>query len=119
MRTWQRYWVWGLLAIAIGLSVFGLCALSPALWDTALLAGWDAGVIAWLILTFAAIGRADAQCTWEQAQALEPHTLYMLVVVIITSIVGLRRMTLLHAIISFGFVLIILSYAVNAIGNAI
>jgi uncharacterized membrane protein len=71
MRIWRRYWTRGLLAVVVGVAVFGLSALSPALWDTALLAGWDAGVITWLILTFVAIRQADAQCTWEQSQALE------------------------------------------------
>jgi hypothetical protein len=89
LRTWQRYWIRGMLAIIIGGIVAGLTAISPALWDTSLLAGWDAGIITWLVLAFIVIRRADAQCTWEQAQALEPETLRVLFVVIITSVVGL------------------------------
>lgn len=89
MHTWQRYSVRGPIALSAGVAVFTLAAFSPALWDSALLAGWDVGVITWLLLTFFAIRRADAQRTWEQSRALEPETLYMLVIVIITSAVGL------------------------------
>jgi len=89
MLTWQRYSVRGPIALSAGVAVFTLAAFSPALWDSALLAGWDVGVITWLLLTFFAIWRADPQRTWEQSQALEPETLYMLIVVIITSAVGM------------------------------
>lgn len=89
MHTWQRYSVRGPIALSAGVAVFTLAAFSPALWDSALLAGWDVGVITWLLLTFFAIRQADAQRTWEQSRALEPETLYMLVIVIITSAVGL------------------------------
>lgn len=89
MLTWQRYSVRGPIALSAGVAVFTLAAFSPALWDSALLAGWDVGVITWLLLTFFAIRRADPQRTWEQSQALEPQTLYMLFIVIITSAVGM------------------------------
>jgi uncharacterized membrane protein len=56
-----------------------------------------AGVITWLVLAFIVIRGADAQCTWEQAQALEPETGRVLFVVIITSIVGLLGAVALSA----------------------
>ncbi len=108
MRKWLRYWVRGLMAGAVGLAVFGMCAASPALWDTAVLAGWDAGVITWLILTFLAITYYSftiAMC--YQTSDVTVRGSWM------------RLMTLLHAIVSFAFVLIILGYTVNAIGTAI
>jgi uncharacterized membrane protein len=89
MRKWQRYWARNLIAVLVGVVVFTLANWSPLLWDSALLAGWDVGVITWLALTFLVIKGADAQHTWEQSQALEPDTLYVLVIVVITAAVGL------------------------------
>ena len=89
MRKWQRYWARNLIAVLVGVVVFTLANLSPLLWDSALLAGWDVGVITWLALTFVVIKGADAEQTWEQSQALEPDTLYVLVIVVITAAVGL------------------------------
>ena len=59
MRTWQRYWARNLIAVLVGVVVFTLANLSPLLWDSALLAGWDVGVITWLVLTFVVIKGAD------------------------------------------------------------
>jgi uncharacterized membrane protein len=89
MQMWQRYWARGLIAVGVGVVVFIVSTLSPLLWDSALLAGWDLGVITWLVLTFVAIRDADAQHTWEQSQALEPDTLYVLATVVVTAAVGL------------------------------
>jgi uncharacterized membrane protein len=89
MKAWQRYWARGLISIGAGAVVFCLSYLSPLLWDSALLAGWDVGVITWLVLTLAAIRSADAQRTWQQSQALEPHTLWVLFTIVITAAVGL------------------------------
>ena len=58
MLTWQRYSVRGPIALSAGVAVFTLAAFSPAFWDSALLAGWDVGVITWLLLTFFALSGA-------------------------------------------------------------
>ncbi len=89
MKSWQRYWARGLISIGAGVLVFLLSSLSPLLWDSALLAGWDVGVITWLVLTLIAIRGADAQRTWQQSQALEPDTLYVLATVVLTAGLGL------------------------------
>ena len=73
----------------MGLLVFVVANLSPLLWDSALLAGWDVGVITWLVLTLVAIKGADAQRTWQQSQALEPDTLYVLFTIVVTAALGL------------------------------
>lgn len=89
MKAWQRYWARGLISIGAGVLVFLLSYLSPLLWDSALLAGWDVGVITWLVLTLVAIRDADGQRTWQQSQALEPDTLWVLFTIVITAAVGL------------------------------
>ncbi len=89
MPWWFRFSVRTLLALLVGVVVAVIFAISPALWDTALLAGWDAGVVTWLILTYTAIGRADPQLTLEQEQAMEPETVRVLAVVVITAVAGL------------------------------
>ena len=97
MPWWFRLRIRTLVALAVGVVITLLFALSPAFWDSALLAGWDAGVLAWLILTFAAIRGADAQQTFEQEQALEPETLRVLIVVAITAVAGLLGAVALSA----------------------
>ena len=89
MKAWQRYWARGMISVGVGVLVFFVANLSPLLWDSALLAGWDVGVITWLILTLVAIRGADAQRTWQQSQALEPDTLYVLATVVLTAALGL------------------------------
>ncbi len=89
MRIWKRFWARALVGACVGIAVFVLAALSPLLWDSALLVGWDAGVTTWLVLTLTAISRADAKRTWEHSQALEPETMYVLVIVIVTAAVGM------------------------------
>ena len=89
MKAWQRYWGRGLISIGVGLLVFLLSYFSPLLWDSALLAGWDVGVITWLVLTLLAIRGADAQRTWQQSQALEPDTLWVLFTIVVTAVLGL------------------------------
>lgn len=79
----------GLLAIGIGLLVAALVGISAAYWDTALLAGWDAGFITYLALVFRMMSRADSQRTYQQAQAAEPEAFLTLLVVIVTSTVAL------------------------------
>jgi uncharacterized membrane protein len=86
-----------LVAILAGVLVSVAVAATPAAWDTALLAGWDAGIIMYLGLTFWMMSRADAQRTQEQSQALEPAALLTLVVVVITSAVGLLGAVALSA----------------------
>lgn len=78
-----------LIAILTGVLVYIAVESSPALWDTALLAGWDAAIITYLGLTLGMMARTDAQRTLEHAQVLNPAELFTLVVVIITSAVGL------------------------------
>lgn len=97
MPWWFRLRIRTLVALAVGAVITLLFALSPAFWDSALLAGWDAGVLAWLILTFAAIRGADAQQTLEQEQALEPETVRVLIVVAITALAGLLGAVALSA----------------------
>ena len=89
MRLWKRFWARALIGACVGGIVFVVSALSPLLWDSALLAGWDAGVGTWLILTLIAIVRSDAKRTWEHSQALEPETMYVLGIVIVTAAVGM------------------------------
>jgi uncharacterized membrane protein len=89
MRLWKRFWARALISAGVGIAVFVLSALSPLLWDSALLAGWDAGVATWMILTISAITRADAKRTWEHSQALEPETMYVFAIVIVTAAVGM------------------------------
>ena len=89
MKAWQRYWARGLISIGVGLVVFVLSYLSPLLWDSALLASWDVGVITWLVLTLVAIRGAEPERTWRQSQALEPDTLWVLFTIVITAAVGL------------------------------
>lgn len=89
MRVWKRFWARALIGACVGIVVFVLSALSPLLWDSALLVGWDAGVGTWLILTLIAIVRADAKRTWEHSQALEPETMYVLGIIIVTAAVGM------------------------------
>jgi uncharacterized membrane protein len=89
MRLWKRFWARALIGACVGSAVFILAALSPLLWDSALLLGWDAGVTTWLVLTVIAVVRADAKQTWEHSQALEPETMYVLAIVIVTAAVGM------------------------------
>jgi uncharacterized membrane protein len=89
MRIWKRFWARALIGACVGVAVFVLSALSPLLWDSALLASWDAGVITWLILTLVAIVQADAKRTAEHSQSLAPDTWYVLAIVTITAVVGL------------------------------
>ena len=84
-----RHAVRWLIAILVAVLVTIAVEASSAFWDTALLAGWDAAIIAYLGLTFWMMSRADAQRTLEHAQALEPAELLTLVVVIVTSAIGL------------------------------
>ena len=89
MRFWKRFWARTLIGACMGTAVFILADLSPLLWDSALLVGWDAGVTTWLVLTLIAVVRADAKRTWEHSQALEPETMYVLAIVIVTAAVGM------------------------------
>lgn len=89
MRFWKRFWARTLIGACVGIAVFFLADLSPLLWDSALLVGWDAGVTTWLVLTLIAVVRADAKRTWEHSQALEPETMYVLAIVIVTAAVGM------------------------------
>ena len=89
MRLWKRFWARALIGACVGFVVFIFAALSPLLWDSALLVGWDAGVGTWLTLTLVAIVRADAKRTWAHSQALEPETMYVLAIVIVTAAVGM------------------------------
>lgn len=97
MPGWFRLRTRTLIALIIGLLVGVVLALSPAYWDSALLAGWDAGVLAWLILTFVAINRADPQATLEHEQSLEPAGIRVLIVVVITAVAGLLGAVALSA----------------------
>ena len=63
---WLHYWMRALISVVVGIGIFVMFVISPALWDSALLAGWDAGVLTWLILTFLGIGRVDAQRRWNK-----------------------------------------------------
>ena len=89
MKAWQSYWARALISVGVGVMVFVLSYLSPLLWDSALLASWDVGVITWLVLTLVAIRGADPERTWQQSQALEPDTLWVLFTIVITAAVGL------------------------------
>jgi uncharacterized membrane protein len=89
MKAWHRYWARALISVGVGVVVFVLSYLSPLLWDSALLASWDVAVITWLVLTLLAIRGADPQRTWQQSQALEPDTLWVLFTIVITAVLGL------------------------------
>ncbi len=97
MPWWYRFRKRTLIALIAGAGVAALFGVSPALWDTALLAGWDAGVSVWLILTYVAIGRLDPQQTLEHEQALEPEAARVLIVVVITAVAGLLAAVALSA----------------------
>lgn len=86
---WRHYWRRGLISVSVGVIVFLLFIISPAIWDSALLVAWDAAVFTWLTLTFIGLHHADAQQTMRQSQALEPATRLVLVIVIITATVGM------------------------------
>ena len=89
-----------LIAILAGVLISIVVEASSAYWDTALLAGWDAGIITYLGLIFWMMSRADAQRTLEHAQPLDPAALFTLVVVIVTSAVGLLGAITLSALTS-------------------
>ncbi|MFN8482324.1 MAG: DUF1345 domain-containing protein [Anaerolineae bacterium] len=89
MPRFVNYLARALVAVLAGVVVGLLVAASRASWDTALLAGWDAGVAIWLVITYVTMGRADPKHTSLVAQAMTPGTLRVLTVVILTSAAGL------------------------------
>lgn len=86
LRHQAARWTTGILAGGIVAFAVGV---SNAFWDTALLAGWDVGLVAYLGLTYWMMTKTDTQRTLVEAQAGKPATFFTLGVVIITSAIGL------------------------------
>lgn len=86
---WDHYRRRTLISVTVGGIVYLVVVISPAVWDSALLLGWDAGVTAWLFLTYRRIRHADAQATMNESRALEPATRLVLIVMLITATVGI------------------------------
>ena len=58
-------------------------------WEISLLAGWDTGLLAWLILTGLLLRRASRMSVSAQTPAPRPVLLFTLVIATILSLLGL------------------------------
>lgn len=89
MQPWRGFWFrWG-ITLAAGLVTFVACSLTPLVWDSAFLIAWDISILTWLFQVYLKVRRTDALGTYQQAQAVEPITPYVLLAVILTAAVGL------------------------------
>lgn len=89
MQPWRGFWFrWG-VTLAVGLLTFVVCSLTPLVWDSAFLIAWDISIFIWLFQVYLKVRRTDAMSTYQQAQAVEPITPYVLLAVILTAVVGL------------------------------
>jgi uncharacterized membrane protein len=77
-----------LVAVIAGIAACASVWAATALWETAVLAGWDAGVLAWLIATALIASRAADALSGHGARLADPATRTSLVVVTAAGTVG-------------------------------
>ena len=90
LRAWHRVLIAGVTGVVVASLVHS------RLWETALLSGWLAGCLVYLVIVWWGVGRLDAAQTQLRASSLDPGStaLYSLIVAISwVSLVGVLLVT--------------------------